>query len=342
MSSVSAGLVKFFWQFAEQEGMSRAELLRAAGLDATKLDDGAMPIQRDAMNGIMHALYRHARDPALGLRMAEAADMRMLGFWGYLLMSCLSMRQRLRLHMHYQRLLDHGGRIGLRVENDQAIIDWHLAEPTRPEWVQDLPLHYDFTVTAACLQHARNVGTVRPEMELRLPYAERPHHARLRSLVTGPVVFDAPRCQARIPARELDRRLPGDGYLVELARGELDRRLEQVNRAFHGDLPSQVRARLALALSEDASLPRIARDLRLSARTLSRRLRAAGRSFQELLEEARRDNAVSYLVKTDHSIKEIAGRLGYGDPSNFRRAFQRWTGLKPVDYRVKHRVRSYD
>jgi AraC-like DNA-binding protein len=342
MSSVSAGLVKSYWQFAEQAGMSRAELLRAAGLDATKLDDGAMPISRDAMNGIVHALSLHTRDPALGMRLAEVAEMRMLGFWGYVLMSCLTLRQRVQLQMHYQRLLDHGGRIGLRVEGDQAVLDWHLDVPTRPEWVQDLPLHYDFCVTVACLQQARSVGSERPEMELRLPYREQPHHARLRALVTGPVLFDAPRCQVRLPARELDRRLPGDAYLLELARRELDRRLEAVSRALNGDLPSRVRARLSAALSDDASLPRIARDLRVSARTLSRRLRAAGRSFQELLEEARRDNAVSYLVETDHSIKEIAGRLGYGDPSNFRRAFHRWTGLKPVDYRVKHRSRSHD
>jgi AraC-like DNA-binding protein len=257
-------------------------------------------------------------------------------------MSCLNMRQRLQLHMHYQRLLDHGGRIGLRVEGDQAVIDFHLVEPTRPEWVQDLPLLYDFSITAACLQYVRSTGSQRPQAELRFPYPEQPHHARLRVLVTGPLVFDAPRCEVRVPARELDRRLPGDAYLLELARRELDKRLEGLSRALNGDFPSQVRQRLSVALAGDASLPRIARDLRVSARTLSRKLRAAGRSFQELLEEARRENAVSYLVKTDHSIKEIAGRLGYGDPSNFRRAFYRWTGQKPVDYRVKHRSRSFD
>jgi AraC-like DNA-binding protein len=129
---------------------------------------------------------------------------------------------------------------------------------------------------------------------------------------------------------------------LELSRRELDKRVAAVSRVLNGDLPSQVRQRLSVALSDDASLPRIARDLRLSARTLSRKLRAAGRSFQELVEEARRENAVSYLIKTDHSIKDIAGRLGYGDPSNFRRAFYRWTGLAPVDYRSKYRSRAHD
>jgi AraC-like DNA-binding protein len=342
VSSVSAGLVKLFWQFAEREGMSRAELLSVAGLDAAELDDGAMPVAREAMNGILHALYRHTRDPALGMRLAEASDLGMLGFWGYVLHSCLSLRQRLQVHMVYQKLLDHGGRIAFRVEGDQGVIDYYLTDPPTPELLEHLPLHYDFTVTAGCLHHARWAGSERADVEVRLPYPEQPHHARLRALVTGPVIFDAPQCQIRVSAQELDRRLSGDAYLLELARRELDKRVAAVSRALNGDLSSQVRQRLAVALSDDASLPRIARDLRVSARTLSRKLRAAGRSFQELLEEARRENAISYLVKTDDSIKEIAGRLGYGDPSNFRRAFHRWTGLAPLDYRSKYRSRAYD
>ncbi len=342
MSTVSAGLVKLFWQFGEREGMSRAELLIAAGLDAAELDDGAMPVAREAMNGLLYALYRHTQDPALGMRLGEAAEVGMLGFWGYVLQSCLTLRQRLQVHMVYQKLLNHGGRIAFRVEGDQGVIDYYLTDPPTPELLEHLPLHYDFNFTAGCRLQARWTRTERADVELRLPYREQPHHVRLRALVTGPVVFDAPNCQIRVPVRELDRRLSGDAYLLELARRELDKRVASVSRALNGDLPSQVRQRLSVALSDDASLPRIANDLRLSARTLSRRLRAAGRSFQELLEEARRENAVSYLVKTDHSIKDIARRLGYGDPSNFRRAFYRWTGLAPLDYRSKYRSRAAD
>jgi AraC-like DNA-binding protein len=339
---VSAGIVKAFWQFAEREGLSRADLLDAAGLDATELDDGAAPVSADAMNGLLRVVYLQTQDPSIGMRVAETFDARMLGFWGYLLVSCLTMRQRLQIHMHYQKLLNPSGRIAFRVEGEQVVIDMYYAEPPPADWQPYLPLHYDFSVTGACLNYAKTLGIECPEVELRLPYPEQPHHARLRALVTGPVVFDAPAAQMRVPLRELDRRSLGDAYLLELARRELDRRIEGLGRALNGNLANQVRQQLAVALSDDPSLPRIARALRLSTRTLRRKLHAAGQSFQELLAEARRDNAVSYLIKTDHSIKEIAGRLGYRDPSNFSRAFSRWTGLAPVDYRTKHRPLSSD
>lgn len=337
MPYVSAGLVKAFWQFAESAGVSESDLLRATGLSASALDDGSEPVSPLAINGILRVLYLHTQDPAIGMRLGEAIDARVLGFWGYALLSCLTMRQRLHVHMHYQRLLDHIGRIGLRVDGAHGIIDWSYVAPP-PEWLSYLPLHYDFAVTGAVLSYVRVVGSPRVEAELQLPYPEKPHHARLRALVTGPVLFDAPRCQMRVPTRELDRRLLGDAYLLELARRELDKRVAGFGRALSSDLSSEVRQRISAVLSDDASILRVARDLRLSTRTLRRRLRAAGQSFQELLEEARRENAVSYLVKTDHSVKEIAGRLGYRDPSNFRRAFYRWTGQTPVDYRSRHRA----
>lgn len=337
MPYVSAGLVKAFWQFAEGAGVPEQDLRSAAGIAASSLDDGSAPVSALAINGILRALYLHTRDPAVGMRLGEAVDARTLGFWGYALISCLSLRQRLQMHMHYQRLLDHIGRIGLRVEGERALIDWSYVAPPQ-EWMPYLPLHYDFAVTSAVLSYTRAVGTARAEAELDLPYPEQPHHARLRALIKGSVVFDARKCQMRVPTRELDRRLLGDAYLLELARRELDKRIAGFGRVLNGDLSSEVRQRIAGALSEDASIVRVARDLRLSTRTLRRRLRAAGQSFQELVEEARREHAVSYLVETDHSVKEIAGRLGYRDPSNFRRAFQRWTGQTPVEYRSTHRA----
>ncbi len=337
MSFVSAGLVKLVWQVAEQEGISRADLLTAAGLDVIAIDKGHTPITPNALEGVLRALHRRTEDPGLGLRLAEAFDLRMLGFWGYAILSCLTLRQQLELQMHYQRLFDHAGRVALRVENDAAIIEFPADGPPPP----DLGIIMgDFVIALAYKESARYVNGNCSEVELSLPYPEQPHHQRLRSQVTGRLVFDAPALRVRLPATALERRLLGDPYLLELARQQLDAELTKLRRSLPIDLAGQVRQRLTAVLPDDSSLTRIARDLRLSARTLRRKLQASGESFQGILEQARHEHAVSYLVDTDHSIKEISWRLGYRDPSNFRRAFQRWTGLSPIDYRAKHRLRS--
>jgi AraC-like DNA-binding protein len=183
---------------------------------------------------------------------------------------------------------------------------------------------------------AKQFQCPRPDLELWLPIPERPHHRELRALVSGPLVFAAPHLRVSLPEKELDRRLLGDAHLYELAKEQVETQLSKVMQAFQGDLLLQVRDRLATRLSGDASLDSIAADLRISARTLRRRLNELGASFQGVLEEVRRARAISYLVETDQGIERVAGFLGYRDPANFRRAFRRWTGAAPADYRRQH------
>ncbi|HWO08502.1 MAG TPA: helix-turn-helix transcriptional regulator, partial [Polyangiaceae bacterium] len=77
----------------------------------------------------------------------------------------------------------------------------------------------------------------------------------------------------------------------------------------------------------------IARRLGLGERTLQRRLRDEGTSFAALLDEARAELARSYLGDSKLAIFEVAYLLGYSEPSAFNRAFRRWTGKSPREYR---------
>jgi AraC-like DNA-binding protein len=83
------------------------------------------------------------------------------------------------------------------------------------------------------------------------------------------------------------------------------------------------------------SLVQVARRLRLSPRTLVRRLGARGTSFRDLVAEHRRRRAAELLLQPELSIGEIAERLGYRDPTNFARACRRWFGFSPRAYRAR-------
>ena len=77
----------------------------------------------------------------------------------------------------------------------------------------------------------------------------------------------------------------------------------------------------------------LAEALHVSERTLQRRLQEEGSSFQQLLDDTRRDLAVQHLAQPDLAPLEIAYLLGFADPSNFYRAFKRWYGVAPDAYR---------
>lgn len=84
----------------------------------------------------------------------------------------------------------------------------------------------------------------------------------------------------------------------------------------------------------------IARRLNMSRYTLYRRLRRENQSFASVLEEVRRQAAQVYLAGTRIPLSDIALRLGFSEQSAFSRAFRRWTGVSPLQYRLQHEVES--
>jgi AraC-like DNA-binding protein len=102
-----------------------------------------------------------------------------------------------------------------------------------------------------------------------------------------------------------------------------------------------VRARAAIArllLQGDASVSQVARELGTSCRTLQRRLQQDGTTLQDLVASVRFELAIELLASPARSASEVSQILGFSAPSAFHRAFKRWTGATPGQFR-KERVR---
>jgi AraC-like DNA-binding protein len=84
----------------------------------------------------------------------------------------------------------------------------------------------------------------------------------------------------------------------------------------------------------------VAHHLAMSTRSLRRQLAAEGTSYQALVDGMRRDEAIREMLGHAHEIKAIARAVGFSDPRAFRRAFKRWTGVTPQQFRVRHRGAS--
>ncbi|HCR1321009.1 TPA: helix-turn-helix transcriptional regulator [Pseudomonas aeruginosa] len=77
-------------------------------------------------------------------------------------------------------------------------------------------------------------------------------------------------------------------------------------------------------------------QLNLSRRTLQRRLKEHGIEFSTLIEDVRRELALSYMKESNYSMTEISLLVGYSESASFTRAFRRWTGQSPQQYRAAH------
>ena len=89
-------------------------------------------------------------------------------------------------------------------------------------------------------------------------------------------------------------------------------------------------------LKGDVELAQIASSLHLGLRTLQRKLKAEGKSFNELLDECRHHMATKLLSEQRVPLIEISYMLGFSDQSGFTRAFRRWTNTSPKHYRDQH------
>lgn len=133
------------------------------------------------------------------------------------------------------------------------------------------------------------------------------------------------------PRRQDSTRSP-PGFFAFL--GELAEAVERTGRAkpegFRHDV---VRALEPLLSTGEVTAERVASSLGISRQTLYRRLKTEGVTFEELLDNKRRDLALTYLKRERMSVKAAAYRLGFSDPAAFSRAFKRWTGLSPSLFR---------
>lgn len=84
----------------------------------------------------------------------------------------------------------------------------------------------------------------------------------------------------------------------------------------------------------------LAREFHASPSTLRRRLENEGQSYRAILDDVRRDLAIALLSHSEKSIMEIAAELGFAEPSAFHRAFKKWTGTRPGEYRFNATSRA--
>jgi AraC-like DNA-binding protein len=136
-----------------------------------------------------------------------------------------------------------------------------------------------------------------------------------------------------IPRSSWTRRLPRrDPVLHALLERQADDAAERLNA------PQDTRSRLRHLLvgrltTGDVRIESAARELGTTPRTLQRRLADAGTTYQELLEEIRREAAAGYMQQSDLSAGQVGYLLGYSEPAAFHRAFKKWFGVTPLEFR---------
>jgi len=276
-------------------------------------------------------VMRHSGNPRIALAIADATPTGAFGIVEYVCRSAPTLGEALRQWVRYLGLLDDAVKVGLVVERDRAYIRV-LRESEAPA-----PASHELCFALIVAQaRALGLGPV-PVIAVELSHlAPADSDDIYRRWFDAPVHFDAKFTQLILPKRVLDLPLTSaDPALAAI----LTRTADQLSakQPESPTLIAQVRRQLATTLQNEAQIEEIAQRLGLTARSLQRRLKDEGTSFQAVREDVRRELASRYL-DDNLSFAEISFLLGFSEPSAFFRAFKRWTGLTPQESRQARRT----
>jgi len=141
-------------------------------------------------------------------------------------------------------------------------------------------------------------------------------------------------CEYRFEASYLNKRLAAADTSVARSCEESCRKL-LIQMDIGDDLVSRICHILLSTPGDFPNLSAVAGNLSIGTRTLRRRLKELGTSYQKILDDVKKELAIEYLQTTSLSVQEISDLLGYSEVTNFRRAFVKWAALSPYQYRRK-------
>jgi AraC-like DNA-binding protein len=323
---------------AGRHGVAPETLLGPLGVDPAVLDDV------DAHVPIAWALRAWTDapaltgDPAFGLHAAEAMAATRAHVIDYVAAHCRTPREMLEMVVRYQRLLMSRADLRLTVTGRTAM----LSRPRETAPFERPPHLDDFVVAQWALAlRARTSAGFRLQ-RVRFVHAapaRTDEHARVFQC---PVAFGADLDALEFDADLLDLQFERpDATLVTVLRRHADALLAEAPDAPGASDTQDTAARvtalcrqlIASAPGSEITIQQAARALATSPRSLQRQLQAAGTTFSEVADGARHELSLRYLRDAHYSVSEVAFLLGFAEVSAFSRAFRRWIGASPIEWR---------
>jgi AraC-like DNA-binding protein len=318
-------------RFAEQNIVVPA-LLRRAGLPATLFQQDKVCVTTAELFSLWRCLSELSTDPGIGLKLGSETRLARSHPAGIAVLCSRTFGDALQRLARYKQLTCPE-EIRIHRTDQEAAVEFHYLEAreTQPDVLVDMLLSWILSVGRQGTD-----GQIAP-LRLELSRAVK-HRALLESHFGCRVRFKAGRNALVFRGGDLDRPfVTHNEELLNVIGAQLDAELKA--RRMGNSVDEQVRRTLRLLLAgKRPTLQDVAQELGLSARTLQRRLAEVGFTFQQLVEETRRELARHYLRQSAVELNETAFLLGFANSNSFFRAFQNWEGTSPGEWRNRQRL----
>ncbi|WOS72779.1 AraC family transcriptional regulator [Pseudomonas aeruginosa] len=335
LGSTSVPALLKYLRHAERLGLDIAPALAAAGLQADQLNDNRQRLPGEAHERLLGYFCEHSGDPLFGLHSARFVQPGSWSVLGYIAMNCATLGEAMSRITPYEKLVGDMGTSRIEAAGGQVRLIWNCRHQT--------PLvrrHMVEHVLASWVLYARWIADLEGSPDEVWLEHDLPDGTRVEDYETFfgcPVRFTQP-CSALL--------VPLDYLALPLRQADatLLRTLEEHALALMAELdddePLPLRVKNALRQLLKDGLPRkerVAEKFGMTVRTPQRHLQQAGSSYQQTLDELRRELAEHYLLHSELPIQDIAQYLGFTESRSFHRSFKGWTGQTPGEYRQRRK-----
>ena len=308
-------------------------LLKEVGLSKTELNDPEARLPYVSVVKLLQGAAHLTADPCYGLRLGASRNARERGLLGFVALNSPTLMDAVVNLQRFYKIVREGGEFEIERNGPVVAVKIRESDPA----LRGLKHNIGFLV-ASLVRGCRDLTRQAiPPLRVELTYEEPDAKVRAEyaEVLGCPVEFGAKEWVVLAYPEEA-MRLP-----VEGADAKLLKILEQACQKIVGpaspktqDLVYRVRELIIERLPKSsANIDAIADELNIGSKTLERRLAERGESFSTLLDETRQKAVKHYLEATDLRLSEVAYMVGYTEPAALVRAFKRWTGETPSQFR---------
>jgi AraC-like DNA-binding protein len=311
-------------------GRAPEPIFDSAGLELNQFRDPDTEISYLAASRLLARCVASTGCQHFGLLVGTRAGPSSLGIAGFMLRSAPDVGTALRGLVQHLDLHDQGGIPTLLIQGVTALLGYAIIQP-EAEAADQI---YDLAIAVACNIMRSLCGESWNPAEVllsRRPPLELPPYRRF---FRAPLRFNAERSAVVFPSRWLDHQIASADPLLHQ---HLEKEAAELHMQHNADMLGNLHRLLRrLLMEQKCSIGHVARQLCVHERTLHRRLSEKGTSFSRELDKVRCATARQLLVESAMPINRIATTLQYADVSAFSRAFKRWTGFTPAQWRARN------
>lgn len=313
----------------QSEGVALSDLFARTGLEPGDIGNAYAPMSQVQRMAVFANAQKLSSRSDVALRAGARQRIGDFGIYGFAMASSATFRDGLEFGIAHMQPAMPFLQPTLRVQGNLAILACAPAE----RFGAVLPFVAEFWRSSLNALFQRVLEVPLPARRLVCNYPA-PAHWRSYAQVFGCTAeFGADVLEWHFDASILDAACAGANSIThELCRRQC---VAPVYGGYQvGGWPARVRGACLDDVRCMVSVVRLAERLGVSVRTLHRRLADEGVTFKSVVDETRKELAIGYLSNSKLPVVDIAERVGFTEATNFRKAFRRWTGKVPSDYRT--------